>query len=174
MQHPWNVASFGEFLGPFSPIFDPILLKFWPEVISDKAKQRQFMTNLPKFCLIISGTYPKFTVLVYFFGWTKFYPLKTQILLKVKTFQKTTSSGISNDTSPMPQNFFQIMFFVIKNSFSENFQQKHYRTKWGHTQFQNFPIADKKFTKSFLFFWKLSGRFSANYISFFGAMTYSK
>ena len=32
-------------------------------------------------------------------------------------------------------------------------------------------MADKKFTKSFLFFGKLPGGFSANYASFFGAMT---
>ena len=37
MQHPRNVASFGGVsgsLGLFSPIYDPILLKFSPEVIS--------------------------------------------------------------------------------------------------------------------------------------------
>ena len=32
-------------------------------------------------------------------------------------------------------------------------------------------MADKTFIKSFLFFYKLPGTFSANYASFFGAMT---
>ena len=53
-------------MGPFVPKYDPILLKLLPEVISGRAKQRQFMNNLPKFCLSRNGKYPKFTVLVHF------------------------------------------------------------------------------------------------------------
>ena len=103
----WGVS------GPFLPQIDPILLKFWPEVISGKANQRQFMNNLPKFCLSRKGTYPKFTVLVVHFWLGQIYLLKTQnigrqILLKVQTSLKTTFWGISNNASPRPQNFLQI------------------------------------------------------------------
>ena len=68
-------------------------------------KQKQFMDNLPKFCLSRNGAYPKFTVLVYF--WLgQIYPLKAhKILLKVKTFQKTISSGISTNTISGPRIF---------------------------------------------------------------------
>ena len=31
--------------------YGPISLKFLPEVISDKAEQRQFINNLSKYCL---------------------------------------------------------------------------------------------------------------------------
>ena len=81
----WSLL--GEFLGPFSPKYDPILLKFWPEVISDKAKKRQFMSSLPKLCLSRNETYPKFTVLVHF--WLgQIYPLKTQNIAKSQNFSK--------------------------------------------------------------------------------------
>ena len=42
MQHPRNVTCFGGVsgsLGPFSPKYDPILLEFWQEAISDKARE---------------------------------------------------------------------------------------------------------------------------------------
>ena len=47
-------------------------------------KQKQFMDNLPKFCLSRNGTCPKFKVLVHF-CWlgTKFTLWKSKILLKV-------------------------------------------------------------------------------------------
>ena len=88
IEHPWNVASFRGFLGPFSPKYDPILLKFLPEVVSDKAKQRQFMNSLPKFCLSRNETYPKFPVLVHL--WLgQIYPLKTQNVAKSQNFSKS-------------------------------------------------------------------------------------
>ena len=116
----------GGVLGPFSPKYGPIFLKFWPEVISDKAKQRHFMNNLLKFCWSRNKTYPKFTVLVHFWL-SQIIPWKRKILLKVKTFQKTTSSGISKHKSQVPEfpaNCVSL-FFVITHSSSENFQQKH-------------------------------------------------
>ena len=76
-------------------------------------KQKQFMDNLPKFCLSRNGTYPKFTALVHF--WLgQIYPLKAhKILLKVKTFQKTTSSGISTNTIPGPRIFCKLYATVL-------------------------------------------------------------
>ena len=76
-------------------------------------KQKQFMDNLPKFSLSRNGAYPKFTVLVHF--WLgQIYPLKAhKILLKVKTFQKTTSSGISTNTIPGPRIFCKLYATVL-------------------------------------------------------------
>ena len=165
------MASSGVFLDPFSPKYGPVLLKFWPDVISDKIKQRHFVNNLPNFCLSRNGTYAKFTVLV-FFGWVKFtsWKWKGKIFWKVKTFQKNTSSGISNNKSQVPEfhAHYVSLFFITKHLgiFSRSIIEQD-----EDIQFQSSPMADKKFTKSFLFFWKLAGRCSANYASFFGAMT---
>ena len=40
---------FVGFLGPFSPKYSPILLKFWSDVVFDKEKQKQFMNNFQIF-----------------------------------------------------------------------------------------------------------------------------
>ena len=162
------------FLGPFSPKYGPILLKFWPDVISDKTKQKHFMNNLPKFCLSRNRTYPKFTVLVHF--WLgQIYPLKMkrENIAKSQTFKKKNifrNIKYQNIKSQVPEfhaNYVSL-FFVTKHLkiFSRSIIEQN-----EDIQFQNFPMADKKFNKFFLFFWKLLGRCSANYASFFGAMT---
>ena len=45
-------------------------------------KQKQFMDNLPKFCLSRNGAYPKFKVLVHFCWLDQIYPLKAQNIAK--------------------------------------------------------------------------------------------
>ena len=50
-------------------------------------KEKQFMDNLPKFCLSRNGAYPKFKVLVHF--WLdQIYPSKAQNIAKSSHIQK--------------------------------------------------------------------------------------
>ena len=69
-----EMASFGGFLSPFSPKYGSILLKLCLEVVYHKKKAvcKQCFKIM---CLSTNWTYPKFTVLVYF--WTQFTPRKS-------------------------------------------------------------------------------------------------
>ena len=137
----------GLFLGPFFPTYHPIL-------ISGKAKQRQIMNNLPKFCLSRNGTYPKFTVLVHF--WLgQIYPLKmkreniakSQTFIKKNIFRNIKYQNIKSQVPEFHANYVSL-FFVTKHLkiFSRSIIEQN-----EDIQFQNFPMADKKFTKSFSF-----------------------
>ena len=58
-------------------------------------------------------TYPKLMVLVHF--WAQFSPRKPKILPKTKFFLETTSSWLSNNTSPRSQTNHRILTKLIKN-----------------------------------------------------------
>ena len=86
-------------------------------------------------------------------GWATFTSLESAkyCQLKVKTFQKTTSSGISTNTIPGPRIFCKLCVTVLCHNntqlaplknFSRSIQNKM-RT-YSQLQFQNFPMADKK------------------------------
>ena len=100
IQHQWNGPFLG-FLGPCSPKYYLILLKFWPEVVFNKTS-RVFEKSFK-----INGKHPKFTVL-FRFG-TQCTAGKPKILLKTKMFEKTTSLGISNSVSTRSQKKYRIL-----------------------------------------------------------------
>ena len=82
-----EMATFGRFLGPFSPKYGLSLLKFRPEVVSHKkhtVSEQSFKIK----CLSGNRTYPKLTVLIHF--WAQFTPGKPNILPKNKIFPETT------------------------------------------------------------------------------------
>ena len=60
-----EMTPFGGFLGPFSPKYGSSLLKFRPEVVSDKVKTVSEQSFKIK-CLSRNRTYPKLTVLIIF------------------------------------------------------------------------------------------------------------
>ena len=119
------------------------------------------------------GHTPKLTVLVHFSA--QFTPGKSKILPKVETFQKTASSVISNNTSCRPQNFLPIMCHCSKYITTLKIFSRSIKEQNEDMKFQNFRLSmtDKKFTKFFLSFLKLSGTFSANYASFFASMIHN-
>ena len=107
------MAPFGEFLSTFIPKYCLSLLKFLAEVFSHNTKT-VFEQSSKNLCLSSNGTYPKFIVLVYLWDW--FTPGKRKILLKNKTFPKTISLGLSNNTSPRSQKNHRILIRLIKKN----------------------------------------------------------
>ena len=100
--------------GPFSPKYSSILLKFWPEVVSNKINT--VWTIIQNFAYFGSnGTRLKFTVL-FTFG-AQFTAGKPKILLKTKIFAKTKSLGISNNVSPRSQKNYRILVKLSKKYF---------------------------------------------------------
>ena len=112
MQHPWN-HLFAGFLSPISPKYGTSLLKFWPEVVSNKKKAVSKQSFKIK-CLCGNGTYPKLKVWVHF--WAQFIPGKSKILPKTRIFPKTTSLQLSNNISTRSQINQRILIKLIKKS----------------------------------------------------------
>ena len=85
----------GGVLGPYSPKYCLILLKFWPEVIFHEGKYSAWKI-LQNFEFWFKWNTPK----VYSFGpfWVPIYK-KPKILLETKISAKTTSLGKSNNVS---------------------------------------------------------------------------
>ena len=160
MQHPWN----GHFWGVPSPLSQN------PQVQLYFAK---ILTRGKVICLSRDGTYPKVNSFGPFFG--PIYPRKKQNIAQVETFQKTASSVISNNTSCRPQNFLPIMCHCSKYITTLKIFSRSIKEQNEDMKFQNFRLSmtDKKFTKFFLSFLKLSGTFSANYASFFASMIHN-
>ena len=107
------MGLFWGFLGPFSPKYGSNLLKFGPEVVDHETKtvcEQCFKIR----CLSANGTYPKLSVLVYF--WAQFTRGKIKILPKTKIFPETTSLGLSDDTSPKSQIDRRILIKIIKKT----------------------------------------------------------
>ena len=109
-----EMAPFGRFLGPFSP-------KYWldsPKILT-RASLSLEKDSLWTIFRIISlsgkGTYPKFTVLVYF--WAEFNPRKSRILPKTKMSPKYASSGLSNSISARSYKKPRILIQLIKKNF---------------------------------------------------------
>ena len=96
----WESVKY-PFLGFFEPLFSQtakyclILLKLWPEVVSDKKSVFEKSFKILNFSL--NGRHPKFTVLFHFGAWCT--AGKPKILLKTKNVAKTISLGISNSIS---------------------------------------------------------------------------
>ena len=102
------------FLGPFSPKYCSILLKFWPKVVSNKAK-RVFEKSFKILNFSVNRRHPKFTVLFHFGGQCS--AGKPKILLKTKIVAKTASLGISNSISPRSKKNHRIAKLNKKNCF---------------------------------------------------------
>ena len=117
------------------------------------------MDYLSKFCLSRNGACPKFTVLVHF-GLDQIYPLKAhKILLKVKTFKKTTSKGISTNTIPGPRIFFKLYATVLYHNktllaFLKNFSRSIVERNEGTASynFKIFPWLTRNVPNSFYSF----------------------
>ena len=108
-----EMAHFGGFLSPFSPKWSSNLLKFGPEVEYHRP-MTLYEESLKLMSLRGKGTYPKFWVLVHF--WAQFTPGKHKILLKTLIFPKTTSFGLSDDTSPKSNRNHIILIYLIKKT----------------------------------------------------------
>ena len=105
IQYPWN----GPFLGFFSPYSSKhcsVLLKFWPEVVSNK-KNTVFKKSFKFLNFCVNGRHPKFTVLFHLGAQST--TGKPKILLKTKIFTKITSLGISNSVRPRSQKSHRIL-----------------------------------------------------------------
>ena len=105
IQHPWN-GPFLELLGPYSPKYCSILLKF-----SNKTKA-VFEKSLKILNFGSNGMHPKFTVLVHFGA--QFTTRKPKKLLKTKIYAKTASLGIPNNVSPRSQKNHRILVKLSK------------------------------------------------------------
>ena len=106
-----EMSPFGSFLGPFSPKYGSILLKFRAEVVSYTLKEF-FHQSFKILCLSRKRTYSKFTVLVHV--WAQFTPEKCKPLPKAKFFAKTTFLGLWNKASPRSQKNHRIVTKLIK------------------------------------------------------------
>ena len=87
IQYPWNKG----FVGPYFPKYCLILLKLWPEVISNK-KNIVFGKSFKILNFGSNGMQLRFTVLVHFGA--QFTDRKPKLLLKPKISAKNASLGI--------------------------------------------------------------------------------
>ena len=103
-----------RFLGPYSPKYCSILLKFWPEVVPNKTN-----TVLEKSFEILNfslnGRHVKFTVLFHFAAQCT--AGKPKIMLKIKIFTKTGSLRISNSISTRSQKNHRVLVKLNKKTF---------------------------------------------------------
>ena len=113
IQPPWN-ALFGAFLGPYSPKYCSILLKFWPEIVSNKTNT-VFKKSFKILNFSLYGRHPKFTVL-FDFG-VQFTAGIRKILLKTKITAKSASLRISNNLIPKSQKNHRILLKLNKKTF---------------------------------------------------------
>ena len=113
IQHPWNVL-FGAFLGPYSPKYCSILLKFWPEIVSNKTNT-VFKKSFKILNFSLYGRHPTFTVL-FDFG-VQFTAGIRKILLKTKITAKSASLRISNNLIPKSRKNHRILLKLNKKTF---------------------------------------------------------
>ena len=102
-----EMAPFWDFLDPYSPKYCLILLKLWPEVVSNK----------------INTVWKLLPNLEFWLKWnavkvTQFAVGKPKILLKNKIFAKTASLGIINNTSSRSQKSHRILVKLRQKTFS--------------------------------------------------------
>ena len=109
-----KMVRFEDFLGLHSPKYCLILLKLWPEVISNK-KNTMFGKS---FKIMNFGSYEmqlKFTVLVHFGA--QFTARKPKKLLKTKISAKTVTLAIINNVSPRSQKNQRILGKLSQKTF---------------------------------------------------------
>ena len=93
----YEIIHFWDFLGSYSPKHCLILLKLWPDVVSNK--KNSFWKILQNLEFLLMQL--KFTVLVHIGA--QFTVGKPKILLKTKTSAKTASLGIISNVIPRCQ-----------------------------------------------------------------------
>ena len=105
---------FRVFLGPFYPNYCLVLLKFWPEVVSNK--KETVLKIFFKTLNVSLKIHRKFIVLFYFEA--QFTTEKPKLLLKTKISAKTTSLGKSNSVRPRSQKNHRILVKLKKKKTS--------------------------------------------------------
>ena len=108
-----EMATFGRFLGLFSPKYGSSLLKLQSGIVSHETKTFSEQSFKIK-CLSRNGTHPKLTVLVHFGA--QFTPGKPKILPKNKIFPETESLLLPTNTSTRSQINHRILIKLIKKN----------------------------------------------------------
>ena len=111
---PMKMTRLGDFLGLHSSKYCLILLKLWPEVISNK-KNTMFGKPFKILNFGSNGMQLNFTVLVHFGA--KFTARKTKKLLKTTTSAKTVSLGMINNVRPRSEKNQRILRKLSQKTF---------------------------------------------------------
>ena len=109
-----EMGPFWWFLYPYSPKYCSILVKFWPEVVSNK-KNTLFENYFKILHFSSNGMYPKSTVFGHFGA--QFTPQKPEKLLKPKISAKTASLELSNNINCRSQKTHIVLVKLIKIPF---------------------------------------------------------
>ena len=109
-----EMGHFWWFLCPYSPKYYSILVKFWPEVVSNK-KNTLFENYFRILHFSSNGIYPKSTVLGHFGA--QFTPGKPEKLLKPNIFAETVSLELSNNINCRSQKAHIVRVKLIKALF---------------------------------------------------------
>ena len=109
-----KMAAFWVFLGPYSPKYCFILLKLWPEVVSNKKN------SVWKILQTLEFYFKWNAVKVYSFGpyWGPIYHRKTKNIAKNQNFFKISSLGIINNVSPRFQKNHKLLVKLSQKTFS--------------------------------------------------------